>query len=211
MTILATHGFPWAELVISLIGGLIGGLTGGFFAVLAQDKAIRAQRESDREAEEREVNGVLKSIEDELNEIEHGFLSSLEAPFLESRKSDQSGLPLKPPSINQNLFTIYDSNAGKIGKVRDAKTRQLIVRMYTSAKLTVDILNQYNRTYQVWDRLRHGTGTEPSRAQQIAPEVLHWESELRRGTSVLRDLISALVPRLKEQSAGSSLPRSGPS
>lgn len=105
MTILATHGFPWSELVISLIGGLIGGLTGGFFAVLAQDKAIRAQRESDREAEEREVDGVLRSIEHELNEIEHGFLAPLEAAFPENCKSDQSGLPLKTPSINQNLFT----------------------------------------------------------------------------------------------------------
>ncbi len=204
MTILATHGFPWAELVISLIGGLIGGLTGGFFAVLAQDKAIRAQRKSDREAEEREVNGVLKSIEHELNEIEHGFLAPLEAAFPESRKSDQSGLPLKTPSINQNLFTIYDSNAGKIGKVADANTRHLIVRIYTSAKLSVDILNQYNRTYQVWDRLRHGFGTEPSQAQQILPELSHWASEMRRATSALRELLRVLVPRLKEQSAGSS-------
>lgn len=204
MMTIATHGFPWPELVVSLIGGLIGGLTGGLFAVLAQNNAIRAQRESDREAEEREVNGVLKSIEVELNEIEHGFLAPLEAAFPESGKSDQSGLPLKTPSVNQSLFTIYDSNAGKIGKIADAKTRHLIVRVYTSAKLTVDILDEYNRTYKAWDRLRHGTGTEPSRAQQIFPELSHWANEIRRAASALRALLSVLVPRLKEQSTDSS-------
>jgi hypothetical protein len=139
-----------------------------------------------------------------LNEIEHGFLAPLEAAFPENCKSDQSGLPLKTPSINQNLFTIYDSNAGKIGKVGDAKTRHLIVRIYTSAKLGVDILNQYNRTYQIWDRLRHGTGTEPSQSQQIYPELLHWASEMRKATSVLRELLTVLVPRLREQSTGPS-------
>jgi hypothetical protein len=75
---LAVHGFPWAELVVSVFGGLIGGLTAGLFAVWAQDKAIRAQRQSDRDAEAREVNGVLKSIEDELFVVEHWLIASLD-------------------------------------------------------------------------------------------------------------------------------------
>jgi hypothetical protein len=41
---LAIQGFPWPELIVSIVGGLIGGLIGGLFAVWAQDKATRAQR-----------------------------------------------------------------------------------------------------------------------------------------------------------------------
>jgi hypothetical protein len=90
---LAVHGFPWAELVVSVVGGLIGGLTGGLFAVWAQDKAIRAQRQSDRDAEGREVNGMLNSIGDELFVIEHWLIASLEIYLANEIKKGSHNYP----------------------------------------------------------------------------------------------------------------------
>jgi hypothetical protein len=121
--------------------------------------------------------------------------------FNERDKKGQSQLPLKAPAVYQNLFSIYDSNAGALGKVTDPTTRQLIVRTYTRAKTLVDMLNQYNQRYQVWDSLRHGTGTEPTRSQQMYPDLLEWASEIRRLNLEIRPFLSALLKRLKEPSA----------
>ena len=115
---LAAHGFPWTELVVSAVGGLIGGLIGGLFAVWAQHNANRAQRQLNLDAEAREVNGILKSIEDELFVIEHWLIASLENIFNERDKKGQSQVPLKAPSVYQNLFSVYDSNAGALGESR---------------------------------------------------------------------------------------------
>jgi hypothetical protein len=195
--ILATHGFPWAELVTSVGGGLVGGLIGGLFAVLAQDKAIQAQRESDREAESRQIKGVLKAIEDELFVIEHWLIGSLGTVFPKGVPTNQPQAPVKIPFIDQNLFTIYDSNAGNLGKVPDEETRHLIVRTYTRAKTLIDMVNQYSARYQAWDRLRHGTGTEPSQSQQIFPELMGWSAEIRRLLDEIKPFVAALKERLQ--------------
>jgi hypothetical protein len=59
------------------------------------------------------------------------------------------------------------------------------------------MLNQYNQRYQVWDSLRHGTGTDPSQSQQMCSDLLEWASEIRRLNLEIKPFLSALLQRLE--------------
>ena len=145
MPFLAAHGFPWSQAIISLVSALIGGFIAGFLTVIAQDKAIRAERQTVQDAEAREVSGILKAIEEELSDVD-GWLID----WLEQELKDRPQQPLRVTPIYQNPFTIFDANASAIGKIADAELRQLIIRSYIRTKTLLDIVNHYAEKYTVW-------------------------------------------------------------
>ena len=186
---LAAHGFPWSQALISLVSALIGGFIAGFLTVLAQDKAIRAQRQAVQDAETREVSGILKAIEEELSDVDGWFID-----WLEKALKDRPQQPLDVTPTRQNPFTIFDANAAAIGKIADPELRQLIVRSYIRAKTLLDLVNHYAEKYTVWEQLRHGIGGDASRP--LSMRDVSMRDELLVRTSDIERLIKEIKPIL---------------
>jgi hypothetical protein len=194
---LASHGFPWSQAVISLISSFVGGLIAGFFAIRAQDKAIRAQALAAYAAEARQVEGILKAIEQELLVMDHWLVSSL----LQDMEHWDQQQPLNVLPFNQDLFTIYDANAAAVGRIASPELQRLIVTTYTQAKNLVDLVNQNAERYKTWDQLRHGTGTDPSRAQLMRDDLLSRARMIKRMTLDFKSCIAATLGLLKRINA----------
>jgi hypothetical protein len=197
----ASHAFPWSQLLINaavaVIGGLAGGLVGGLFAVHAQDKAIRAQREDALATERRQVNGIVQSIEQEIKEIQRWF-GSLEEIFKARDKEGKSNEPVNIAAVNQNLFIIYDSNAAALGRIANVELRQNIVQFYTRAKTLVDLLNQNNTQFAAWNRLRTGIGNDPSQSMQLRPDLINWAHKIQKSFNDLEPMAARLLNLLEK-------------
>jgi hypothetical protein len=193
---LAAHGFPWSQAIISLVSALIGGFIAGFLTVLAQDKAIRAQRQAVLDAEAREVTGILKAIEEELSDVDGWFID-----WLEKAWKDRPQQPLNVTPIHQNPFTIFDANAAAIGKIADPELRQLIIRSYIRAKTLLDLVNHYCEKYIIWEQLRHGIGADASGALSMRDELLARMSEIERLTEGIKPILTRALELLRKTSA----------
>ena len=192
---LAAHGFPWSQAIISLLSALIGGFIAGFLTVLAQDKAIRAQRQTVQDAEVREVSGILKAIEEELSDVD-GWLID----WLEQALKDRPQQPLNVTPVYQNPFTIFDANAAAIGKIADPELRQLIVRSYIRTKTLLDLVNHYAEKYTVWEHLRHGIGGDASRALSMRDELLVRTSDIERLIKEIKPILTRSLELLRKTS-----------
>jgi hypothetical protein len=193
---LAAHGFPWSQAAISLVSALIGGLIAGFLTVLAQDKAIRAQRQTVQDAEAREVSGILKAIEEELSDVDGWFID-----WLEKTLKDRPQQPLNITPIHQNPFTIFDANAAAIGKIADPELRQMIIRSYIRAKTLLDLVNHYSEKYTIWEQLRHGIGADTSGALSMRDELLVRMSDIERLTEGIKPTLTRALELLRKTSA----------
>lgn len=195
LSFLAAHGFPWSQAAISLVSALIGGLIAGFLTVLAQDKAIRAQRQTVEDAEAREVSGILKAIEEELSDVDGWFID-----WLEKALKDRPQQPLNITPIHQNPFTIFDANAAAIGKIADPELRQMIIRSYIRAKTLLDLVNHYSEKYTIWEQLRHGVGGDTSGALSMRDELLVRMSDIERLTKETKPILARSLEFLRKTS-----------
>ena len=192
---LAAHGFPWSQAIISLVSALIGGFIAGFLTVMAQDKAIRAQRQTVQDAEAREVSGILKAIEEELSDVYGWYID-----WLEKTLKDRPQQPLNITPSHQNPFTIFDANAAAIGKIADPELRQLIVRSYIRTKTLLDVVNHYAEKYTVWEHLRHGIGGDASRALSMRDELLIRTSDIERLIKEVKPIVTRSLELLRKAS-----------
>jgi hypothetical protein len=196
LPLLAAHGFPWSQALISLASALIGGFIAGFLTVLAQDKAIRAQRQSVQDADAREVSGILKAIEEELSDVDGWFID-----WLEQTLKERTQQPLNITPIHQNPFTIFDANAAAIGKIADPELRQMIIRSYIRAKTLLDLVNHYSEKYIVWEQIRHGIGADASGALSMRDELLARMSDIERLTTGIKPILTRALELLRKTNA----------
>lgn len=192
---LAAHGFPWSQAIISLVSALIGGFIAGLLTVLAQDKAVRAQRQAVLDAEAREVSGILKAIEEELSDVDGWFID-----WLEKTLRDRPQQPIYVTPIHQNPFTIFDANAAAIGKIADPELRQMIIRSYIRAKTLLDLVNHYSEKYTIWEQLRHGIGADTSGALSMRDELLVRTSDIERLTEEIKPILTRALELLRKTS-----------
>ena len=193
---LAVHAFPWSQAIISLVSALIGGFIAGFLTVLAQDKAIRAQRQAVQDAEAREVSGILKAIEEELSDIDGWFID-----WLEKTLKDRPQQPLNITPIHQNPFTIFDANAAAIGKIADPELRQMIIRSYIRAKTLLDLVNHYAEKYIIWQQLRHGIGADASGTLSMRDELLVRMNDIEKLSKGIKPILTRALELLRKISA----------
>ena len=176
----------WLTSVFSLLAAIVGGWIAGRYAVHAQKHAAKEQRQSDLEAERRAVNGTLQAIKPELEVFNTELVGELKRKFgdWDQQKPNEAQqderVPFNIPSVTQNYFTVYDLNAGMLGRITKAELTKKIVTTYARAKSLMDAVNYYAPRYQEWDRLSRGTGPEPGQAQGMDPGLRKWANETIR-------------------------------
>jgi hypothetical protein len=88
--------------------------------------------------------------------------------------------PFSIPPATQNYFTVYDLNAGMLGRITKAELTREIVTTYARAKSLMDAVNYYAPRYEERDRLSRGIGPEPTQAQGMDPGLRKWANETIR-------------------------------
>jgi len=127
---------------------IVGAVIGGLFAVVAQLLSSVWQSKSERSAERRVTNGILQAVTTELEVFKVKYPDAFARMFDES----QSGIP-KVAMINQNVFSVFDSNAAALGRITDPALRRKIVSVYTGLKAIVDTVNHYSQQRTLWSEV----------------------------------------------------------
>lgn len=121
--------------IFGFVSALIGALVGGYFTLKATDKAIREENAKETRREDKEVQNLLDALGVELSALWDFHMRRLGGTV--------EGLPADEPldvyyPLTQDYFTIYNSNAISIGRIKDAELRKSIVVTYNKCKKVVD-------------------------------------------------------------------------
>ena len=183
------------------IGGpLVGGLIGGSFAVLAQLLSNWAQRRRDRKTERQVVTATLEAMEAELEAFQKGVLDELSGIFKDWDQKWLAQVPINLPPVNQNYFTVFESNAATIGRIKDPQLRQSMVDVYSTAKGLVDAVSYNSQKYWIWERLRCAANT--SESKEVTDDLIRWANSIRAHVGKLQTVIPELLSRIEDYTHG---------
>ncbi len=117
----------WSSLVSALIGGLLA-----LFAVFFADwLAKRKDKENRRE----EIQALIQSIKDEVGTLWGIYMNSAGQSLEEFGESKPFNRYFP---VTQEYFTVYTSNAHKIGMIHDETLRKSIVETYSLGRSLID-------------------------------------------------------------------------
>lgn len=133
--------------LFGFISGLIGAIVGGLFTLWAAYKTIAEENAKDDRQEEKEVQNMLDAIHAEISTL-WGFHIARVGGIVENMLDGQA-LDFYYP-LTQDYFTVYNTNASKIGLVKDPELRKSIVVTYNKCKKVVDGFKYNNELYIDW-------------------------------------------------------------
>lgn len=126
------------------MAAMIGALVGGVFTLRATDKAIREERDKEVRRDEKEVQNLLDALGVELGTLWNFHMNRIGA--IVENLPVGGALEFYYP-LTQDYFTVYNTNASKIGQVKDAVLREAIVVCYNKCKKIVDGFKYNNELY----------------------------------------------------------------
>lgn len=124
-----------AQNMFGFISALIGAVVGGYFTLKATDKAIREANAKENRQEEKEVQNLLDALGVEIDALWSFHMHRIGR--LIEELPDGKPLEIYYP-LTQDYFTIYNSNAAAIGRIKDPALRKSIVITYNKCKKVVD-------------------------------------------------------------------------
>lgn len=123
---------------------MVGAFVGGVFTLRATDKAIREEREKEIRRDEKEVQNMLDAIGIELGTLWTFHMRRIGG--MVENLPEGAALEFYYP-LTQDYFTVYNTNAAKIGQVKDPILREAVVVCYNKAKKVVDGFKYNNELY----------------------------------------------------------------
>jgi len=129
------------NVAVGLLAAVGGSGVTGYFTLKAADKAISLENEKEERQAAKEVQNMLDALGVEISTIWDFHMRRIGNRVENLAEGDIMDLYYP---LTQNYFTIYDSNAWKIGAIRDARLRQAIVICYNKCKKVVDAFKYNN-------------------------------------------------------------------
>ncbi len=202
LTLLDFFSSPFFSLPFwqGISGPLVGGLIGGSFAVLAQIVANGAQRRRDRKTERQAVTAALEAMEAELEVFQKVVLDELSGIFKDWDQKWLAQVPINLPPVNQNYFTVFESNAATIGRIKDPQLRQSMVNVYSTAKGLVDAVSYNTQKYWIWERLR--CAPNASETKETTDDLIRWANSIRAQVGKLQTVVPELLSRIEDYTHG---------
>lgn len=169
----------------------------GCFALPAQEKAILAQKDRDRETEIGAVKAILHAVKAKLKTFHNICLIQLEEIFKARENTIEARQPLAIAPLKQNYFIVFDSNAAALGKIMDPKNPELlgtIVTTYSAARSLLDSINYNNQRYQVWEPLSRQIGTPEYHA--MTENLNNFADSIRTSALKLQTYVTDLIAQI---------------
>jgi hypothetical protein len=139
--------------LFGFISALIGAVVGGFFTLKATDKAIREENAKENRQEEKEVQNLLDALGVEIKTLWDFHMKRI-GEKVEQLPEGEALMQYYP--LTQDYFTIYNSNAAAIGRIKDPILRESIVITYNKCKKVVDGFKFNNDLIQSYKNDRNG-------------------------------------------------------
>ena len=177
---------------------MIGAFIGGFFTLVGTLVAHFLENRRDIGKEKRSLEGVLQAFHTELKTLWERYTVTVGSKLEDIQ--DRDPLLFYWP-ITQDYFTIYSSNAGRIGEVEDPELRSLIVATYTKGRGLVDSFrmnNELNSRYEHFTVMANSTRSQNDIANQNAyfEAMRIYSLTLKEQHKELKLLIDDLLHRL---------------
>ena len=154
-----------AQNLFGFASALIGAIIGGFSTLLATERVIRVENAKEARNEEKEVQNMLDSLGVEIDALWSFHMTRVGA-LVEALTPD-AALEFYYP-LTQDYFTVYNTNAGKIGCIKDAALRKAIVVCYNKCKKVVDGFKYNNEIFRDYQNLQLHDGTASQITKQYA-------------------------------------------
>lgn len=167
-----------------------------------KSKRRKNQRQRDEETERRAVNGTLQAIATELKILKADCLDPLEKRLKELVRQREEARKNKlndPPPLamirtEENRVTVFESNAGMLGKIENRELREKIVRVYGLNAGLLDGLNACARDFERW-RTLHNADPE----KLIVSTMLEdFQIGILNGLSDLQRELCELLPKIEK-------------
>jgi hypothetical protein len=191
--------FSWNgdALLSSGVGAFIGSaltLAGAYWVHwLERKEATRKEAEH--------LLGLLQGIHDEIETLWESYMGSAGAQT-ESLRENNPMLFYWP--ITQDYFTIYNTNAFFIGKIRDHDLRKQIVATYAKARglidsfrLNNDLVQKYEYAYMLAQESQ--TAVHQTNAQVRYQSLVQYSTALKTRHSELKSMVAELLRRLRKE------------
>jgi len=159
---------------------LIGAVIGGIFTLRATANAIRDQNAKELRHDEREVQNLLDSIGVEIGTLWNFHMHRI--GVMVEQLPDGGALEFYYP-LTQDYFTVYNTNAGKIGSVKDAILREAVVVCYNKCKKIVDGFKYNNELFRDYRNLLLMPPSSPNHADYVKAKY----SELVQYAQIVRE------------------------
>jgi len=178
--------------------GVIGAFIGGFFTLVGTLVAHSLENSRNIAIENRSLKGVLQAFHTELKTLWERY--SVTAGSKLECLQDRDPLLMYWP-ITQDYFTIYSSNAGRIGEIEDPELRSLIVAAYTKGRGLVDSFrmnNEMNSRYEHFMVMANATRSQNDIANQndCLEALKTYASTLKEQHKELKLIIEDVLQRL---------------
>ena len=191
------NNFTWNDLLLSSVGGLIGGaltLVGVYCTHWLQSK-----QNAEKEAEH--LLGLLQGIHDEIETLWEVYSSSIGAHV--ETLQDNSPLMVFWP-INQDYFTIYNTNAFFIGKIKSHDIRKSIVATYTQARALIDSYRMNNDMFQKYEYAsilaeESQLPVHQKNVQILNQQMVQYASQVKKRHIEFRVMVTELLRSLRKE------------
>ncbi|MET4573237.1 hypothetical protein ABIA68_002095 [Stenotrophomonas rhizophila] len=150
-----------ASLLSGVVGAALGALASWFGAFQSTSRSIREQRERDQRLDNDAVVATIQAVMDEMRAIvqvhQQSGGSEIEA------SDGATGIAMYYP-ISDHYFTVFNANAGAIGRIRNPqlRVRLVVTNVYFKALIdTIRLNNHFGERVESADRAhRHNPDSE---------------------------------------------------
>jgi len=180
-------------LAAGLIGGITGGIITGIYTLKATDKALREENDKEIRREEKEVQNLLDALGVEIKTLWNFHMKRVGGRI----EAMPDGQPLEfYYPLTQDYFTIYNSNAAMIGRIKDCDVREAIVVCYNKCKKVVDGFkynNELVREYRDLNNIPGKTSQEEQRTASKLKELIDYARLIKEDHFEVKGYVEKLL------------------
>ncbi|WP_025040876.1 hypothetical protein [Nitrosospira briensis] len=131
----------WNALILMLAGNVVPTLIGGGLTLAGVCLAHRFQKKEAAERDNEHVRGLLQAFHDEIQTLWEIYKAGAGADIVALANNEPM---LSHWPLTQDYFTIYNTNASSIGKIKNQELRRQIITTYTKARTMIDSIRLNN-------------------------------------------------------------------
>ncbi len=138
-----------ADLLFNAGVALSSALIGGGLTLMGVVWTLQEQKREAKEKEAEYIKALLQAFHTELETLWGVYKEGIGAS-IENMGNNEPMYFSWPLTLE--YFTVYNTNAGSIGRIRDRELRKQIITTYTKARTMIDAVRMNNELLQEWER-----------------------------------------------------------